>query len=283
MGAHTLKVGPRKVGGPTFRAFFFPLPPQFSLFLSGCLLVEFWWCLERRNLKCARVGGVLGLSCETPAAPKPPGVHTTDQNQPHKRQPHKRQPHKRQPHKRQPHTRQPHKHTTTQPHNHTHNTQTTTHKRQHNSKIHWPKMDWLNLIGQSLPLPPKGWRAQKFALFFPLSRHCFHSFFSLFGVFSWNLWCSKRRGPESTFGVLGLSCEAPAAPETAGVSHDSTFEGPGLQKHHQNSSRRHPNQRKKKNEHGAGEGKQRAKFWGILAIVFCRPIWANPFLAQIGV
>ena len=49
------------------------------------------------------------------------------------------------------------------------------------------------------------------------------------------------------FGILWLSCEAPAAPK--GVSHDSpraktlTFEGPGL--HHQNSTRRHPEREKK--------------------------------------
>ena len=38
-------------------ALFFPLPPQFSFFpsLSGGLLVEFWWCLKTRTLKCARL------------------------------------------------------------------------------------------------------------------------------------------------------------------------------------------------------------------------------------
>ena len=41
---------------PNF-SLFFALPPPFSLFssLSGCLLVEFWWCLRSaRTLKCAR-------------------------------------------------------------------------------------------------------------------------------------------------------------------------------------------------------------------------------------
>ena len=40
-----------------FALFFFPLPPQNSFFssLSGCLLVEFWWCLKARTLKCARL------------------------------------------------------------------------------------------------------------------------------------------------------------------------------------------------------------------------------------
>ena len=47
---------------------FFPLPPQFSFFLGG-LHVEFWWCL---NWWCPKMStfGVLGLSCEAPAAPK---------------------------------------------------------------------------------------------------------------------------------------------------------------------------------------------------------------------
>ena len=43
---------PRRVGGPISRLFFL-LPSEFSLFfslsLSGCLLVEFWWCLKRRG------------------------------------------------------------------------------------------------------------------------------------------------------------------------------------------------------------------------------------------
>ena len=43
--------------------FFLPFPPQFSLFLlSGCLLVEFWWCLKRRDPQMCTFG-VLGLSC----------------------------------------------------------------------------------------------------------------------------------------------------------------------------------------------------------------------------
>ena len=38
------------------------------------------------------------------------------------------------------------------------------------------------------------------------------------------------------------------------------FEGPGLHKNHQNSTRRHP-ERDKKSKNGAGEGKTSAKFW----------------------
>ena len=65
-----------------------------------------------------------------------------------------------------------------------------------------------------------------------------------------------------TFGVVGLSCETPV-PKPPGLhSHNNpraqtcTFQGPGLQKHHQHSTRRHP-ETQKKNEMGAEEGKKR--------------------------
>ena len=52
-------VGPGRVGGPTFRAFFFTLPPHNSFFssLSGGPLVEL--CLKRRGAKCARLGSLV--------------------------------------------------------------------------------------------------------------------------------------------------------------------------------------------------------------------------------
>ena len=53
---------------------------------------------------------------------------------------------------------------------------------------------------------PEGWRPEISRFFFSLSRHSFHSSLPLLGVLSWNF-----GGPEMcTFGVLGLSCEAPA-------------------------------------------------------------------------
>ena len=72
---------------------------------------------------------------------------------------------------------------------------------------------------------PEGWRPQtwkngapkggrpEIPRFFSLSRHNFHSFFSW--VFSWNFGgVLKRPDPQMfTFGVLGLSCETPAAPK----------------------------------------------------------------------
>ena len=43
--------------GQNFAFCFFPLPPQFSFFLPspGGPFVEFWCCLKRRALKCARL------------------------------------------------------------------------------------------------------------------------------------------------------------------------------------------------------------------------------------
>ena len=66
------KGGVPKGGRPKFRAFF-PLPPSFRSFLclSGCLLVEFWWCfLKRQGLTCARLE-FSGCRVKPPAAPKP--------------------------------------------------------------------------------------------------------------------------------------------------------------------------------------------------------------------
>ena len=64
-----------KGAGTKFRTFCLSLPPQFSFFLPslGCLFVEFWWCLRRGGRQMCTFG-VLGLSCEAPAAPKPPGL-----------------------------------------------------------------------------------------------------------------------------------------------------------------------------------------------------------------
>ena len=76
---------------------------------------------------------------------------------------------------------------------------------------------------------PKGWAPQNFALFFPLPPE--NSF--LLVVFA---------GRQMfTCGVLGLSCEAPAAP---------------------NSTSKHP-EREEKNEFCGGRGKKRAKFWAV--------------------
>ena len=60
---------------------------------------------------------------------------------------------------------------------------------------------------------PEGWEVQNFALFFSSPTTSFAFFLSLtvcLLVVFW--WCLKRWDPEMcTFGVHGLSCEAPAA------------------------------------------------------------------------
>ena len=97
---------------------------------------------------------------------------------------------------------------------------------------------------------PQGGGAQNFALCFPSPAIVFILFSLSSGSFCGILVVLKR--PEMcTFGVLGLSCEAPAAPKPPGVSHDSpraqtsTFEGPGFQKHHQNSTQGPPREMEK--------------------------------------
>ena len=66
------------------------------------------------------------------------------------------------------------------------------------------------------------------------------------------------------FGVLWLSCEAPAARSggAAGVPHDNQRAQtcPGLQKHHQNSTRRPPRERRKKEISGGREKKKERNF-----------------------
>ena len=62
--------------GPKISRFFFPLPPQnSSVFPLWGPFVEIWWCLKRRGAQMCTFG-VLGLSCEAPGGPKPPGFHT---------------------------------------------------------------------------------------------------------------------------------------------------------------------------------------------------------------
>ena len=59
-------------GGPERWGAFFSLSShRFALLcLSGCLIVEFWWCLKRRNPQMYTFG-VLGLSCASPGGPIP--------------------------------------------------------------------------------------------------------------------------------------------------------------------------------------------------------------------
>ena len=64
---------------PKISCLFFSRLTLFSFILppAGCLLVEFWWCLKRRDAHLSAFG-VLWLSCASPGSPVgPPGFHTT--------------------------------------------------------------------------------------------------------------------------------------------------------------------------------------------------------------
>ena len=60
----------QELGSPKFRAFFFSLPLENSLFLPslGSFLVEFWWCFKCRDAQMCAFG-VLWLSCGEPRRP----------------------------------------------------------------------------------------------------------------------------------------------------------------------------------------------------------------------
>ena len=74
-------------------------------------------------------------------------------------------------------------------------------------------------------------------------------------------WCLRRPGAQ----MCAFGCASPAARSggAAGVSHDSpraqtcTFEGPGLQKHHQNSTKRTKREGEKNENCGGRKGKKR--------------------------
>ena len=70
MGGSPEGWGPRRVGGPKFRAFFSLSAAKLVLSsLSGGLLVEFWWCLKRRGAQMCTFG-LSGCRVRAPAAPR---------------------------------------------------------------------------------------------------------------------------------------------------------------------------------------------------------------------
>ena len=95
---------------------------------------------------------------------------------------------------------------------------------------------------------PKGGGPKISLFFFPVPPQ--NSFFS-------PLWGSSR-GILVVFEAPGRSNVHVWSPR----AQTCTFEGPGLQKHHQYSTRRPP-EREKKNEFCGGRGKKRAKFWAV--------------------
>ena len=105
------------------------------------------------------------------------------------------------------------------------------------------------------PLPRR--TAQNFALFFLSSATIFIL------VEFW--WCDRRPGPSNVHVWSSRAVVwSPGGPEAAGVSHDSpraqtcTFEGPGLQSHHQNSTKRPPRE-EEKNENSSGRRRKKKK------------------------
>ena len=131
----------------------------------------------------------------------------------------------------------------------------------------------------------------KFRFFFPSSCHNFHSSFSLLGSFRGILLVFEGRNPEMcTFGVLGLSCETPAAPpdQAAGASHDSPrtpnvhISGPHRFKHHQNSTKG-PQESERRKKIVAEEGKKKREILGPTPFgappFRAPPFWAPPFWA----
>ena len=112
---------------------------------------------------------------------------------------------------------------------------------------------------------PKGGGAQNFAFFFSPATKFVLSFLPSLVVFSWNfggVWSPGRSNVHVWSSRIVMW--SPGGLEAAGVSHDNqraqtcTFEGPGLQKHHQNSTRRHP-EKEEKNEFCGGRGKKKER------------------------
>ena len=129
---------------------------------------------------------------------------------------------------------------------------------------------------------PEGWEgAQNFALF-SLSRHNFLPSSSLGGLFVEFWWCLKCWALQcARLEFLGCRVEAPAAPKAAGRERETqetartlvtvlhttarelqtcTFQGPGISKHHQNSTRRLQEKREERMNIVVGEVKKERNF-----------------------
>ena len=144
--------------------------------------------------------------------------------------------------------------------------------------VDWPKLDWpklnqdgLNGIGQSRSLPkggvPKGC-GPNISRFFSPSPAPIFALSSLSGSLLVEFWWffEGRETQMCTFGLLDKRVETPAASGPPGLSpraQTCTFEGPGLHKNHQNSTRRHTVRERKITKWWRERGKKRAKFWGV--------------------
>ena len=118
---------------------------------------------------------------------------------------------------------------------------------------------------------PGGWGAQNFALFFPSPAAKFVLFFPLWGSSRGILVVFEAPGRSNVrvWSSLVVVCEPrrpglvgpPGFHTTTRELQTCTFEGPGLQKHHQNSTRRPP-EREEKNEFCGGRGKKKSEILG---------------------
>ena len=114
--------------------------------------------------------------------------------------------------------------------------------------------------------------AQNFALFFPSPATVFILFSLSFGLFRGILVVFEAPGPSNVrvWSSRVVVCEPrrpglvgpPGFHTTARELQTCTFEGPGLQKHHQNSTKK-TKREGKKNKNCGGRGKKRAKFWAV--------------------
>ena len=117
---------------------------------------------------------------------------------------------------------------------------------------------------RTLPPPDR----PKFRSFSSFSRHRFAVSASLWVSSRWILVVFWRPEPWNVHvWALGLSCETPAAPRDRAAGARRSPRTPNVHiwaphrfKHHQNSTRRHP-ERKEKNEFCGGTRKKSAKFW----------------------
>ena len=65
---------PSSAGPPRISLFFFTLLLHFRSCSSGCLLVEFWWCLKRRGTQMCTFG-LSGCHVKPRRLLGPPGLH----------------------------------------------------------------------------------------------------------------------------------------------------------------------------------------------------------------
>ena len=108
---------------------------------------------------------------------------------------------------------------------------------------------------------PEGWEGPKFRAVFPSSATIFFLLSLSWGPFVEFWWCLKRRGPSNVH-VWRPGLVGPPGSHDSPRAQMCTFQGSGLQKHQQNSTKG-PQERERRMKIVAGGGKKRAKFWVV--------------------